>query len=172
MTSPTELEARFTQLLTIHGAALGRLAASYARGAEERKDLFQDIALAIWLALPQFRGDCSERTFLFRVAHNRGITHISKRRLPIVEAAEQTDVADARPSPEQALSTQQQANRLAAAVDRLPMEYRQVMTLALEGLPYREIADVVGISEGNVGVRLTRARQMLRQWLEDSHGRS
>jgi RNA polymerase sigma-70 factor (ECF subfamily) len=50
-------------------------------------------------------------------------------------------------------------------VQRLPLGYRQVVTLTLEGLAYGEIADVLGITESNVGARLTRARQMLRRWL-------
>jgi RNA polymerase sigma factor (sigma-70 family) len=53
-----------------------------------------------------------------------------------------------------------------AAVQRLSVGYRQVVTLSLEGLSYAEIADVLGISESNVGARLTRARQLLRQILE------
>jgi RNA polymerase sigma-70 factor (ECF subfamily) len=50
-------------------------------------------------------------------------------------------------------------------VQRLPLNHRQVVTLLLEGLSYAEIADVLGITETNVGARLTRARQMLRQLL-------
>ena len=67
-----ELEQRFDALLEAHGPSLARLAASYARRASEHDDLFQEIAFAIWRALPGFRGECSERTFVFRIAHNRG----------------------------------------------------------------------------------------------------
>jgi len=53
------------------------------------------------------------------------------------------------------------------AVRRLPLIYREVITLTLEGLPYKDIAQVLGIGESNVGVRSNRARQMLRTLLED-----
>ena len=74
-----ELAQRFDELLLAYGPSLARLAASYARGASEHDDLFQEIALAIWRALPSFRGDCSERTFVFRIAHNRGISCLARR---------------------------------------------------------------------------------------------
>ena len=63
--SRAELEQWFDTVLAAHGPALGRLASSYTRTTGEREDLLQEIALAIWTALPRFRGECSERTFLF-----------------------------------------------------------------------------------------------------------
>jgi RNA polymerase sigma-70 factor (ECF subfamily) len=161
-------DERLDAILDAHGAALGRLAASYARDRAERDDLFQEIVMAIWKALPRFRGECSERTFIFRIAHNRGIAHIVKRRVWTESATDGLDVLDVEspgPDPEQALSRAQEGRRLIDAVQRLPLGYRQVVTLTLEGLGYGEIADVLGITESNVGARLTRARQMLRQWL-------
>jgi RNA polymerase sigma-70 factor, ECF subfamily len=160
-----DLERRFTALLDAHGPSLARLAGSYTRDQGERDDLFQEIALAIWRALPSFRGDCSERTFVFRVAHNRGLSFLSRRRPDVTDFDEGLDPPAAMPDPEQVLSTEQQTRRLAEAVQRLPVGYRQVVTLTLEGLSYRETADVLGISESNVGARLTRARQILRQLL-------
>jgi RNA polymerase sigma-70 factor (ECF subfamily) len=162
-----ELEQRFDAMLAAHGPSLARLAASYARGGSERDDLFQEIALAIWRALPGFRGECSERTFVFRIAHNRGISYLARRRTPAAGVDEERELPDRRPNPEQALSADEESKRLARAVQRLPIVHRQVVTLALEGLSYAEIADVLGISESNVGARLTRARHMLRELLRN-----
>jgi RNA polymerase sigma factor (sigma-70 family) len=162
---PADLEQRFAALMNAEGAALTRLAASYARGSDDRDDLFQDIAVAIWQALPRFRGECSERTFLFRIAHNRGIAHIARRRPLMIESGEDLELRDDRPDPEQSLSAEQQRQRLLNAVLKLPVGYRQVVTLALEGMSYQEIGDILGIAESNAGARLTRARQMLRRSL-------
>jgi len=63
------------------------------------------------------------------------------------------------------LARDQQEARLFEAIHRLPLDYRQVMTLTLEGMSYSEIAEVLGIGESNVGARLSRARQMLRDLL-------
>lgn len=166
--SRAALELWFDALLTAHGQSLGRLASSYTRGSGEREDLLQEIALAIWRALPRFRRECSERTFLFRIAHNRAIAHLARRRPPLVEADEGLDVEDATGDPERALSDEQQGRRLLGAIHRLPLPHAQVVTLTLEGLSYAEIAEVLGITETNVGARLTRAREMLRKLLRSS----
>jgi len=153
------------------GAALRRLAASYARATGDREDLFQEIAAAIWQALPRFRGECSERTFVFRIAHNRGIAHTVRRRLTTVGSTEAPELRDEKPDPEQQLSVDQQSRRLFDTILGLPVAYRQVVTLSLEGMSYDEIGQVLGISEGNVGARLTRARELLRARLKGTtHG--
>jgi RNA polymerase sigma factor (sigma-70 family) len=164
--SKTEREEWFNRLVRVHGAALSRLAGSYTRSARDAEDLGQDIWLAIWSALPQFRGESSERTFLFRIAHNRGLAHMARRRLPLVEPEAPVEPLDSRPNPEVALAETEREGRLLAAVRQLPLAYRQVVTLALEGLSYEDMATVLGLTESNVGVRLTRARQLLRRELQ------
>jgi len=159
------LEHEFDRLLAANGPALARLAASYTNTPSDRDDLLQEIALAVWQALRAFRGECSPRTFLFRIAHNRAIAHLSRTqaRFP---AAEVDDVHDPAPDPESGLAREQAAERLRRAIHRLPLVYRQAIMLALEDMGYAEIAEVLGISESNVGARLTRARQQLRESLE------
>jgi len=169
--SRADLERWFDALLAAHGQALSRLASSYVRGSGEREDLLQEIALAIWRALPRFRGESSERTFLFRIAHNRAITHLGRRRLSTSDADEHFEIEDATPNPERKLSAQQEGQRLLSAIHHLPIAYAQVVTLTLEGMSYAEIAEVLGISETNVGARLTRSREMLRKLLRSPDGR-
>jgi RNA polymerase sigma factor (sigma-70 family) len=159
-------EQRFDRLLAANGPALARLAASYTNTLADRDDLLQEIAIAVWQALGRFRGECSERTFLFRIAHNRGIAWLARRRSSFVEAGQEIDAPDPAPDPEAGLAQSQTADRLRRAIHRLPLAYRQVIVLTLEGSGYGEIAEVLGISETNVGARLTRARQMLRESLE------
>ena len=123
--------------------------------------------MALWRALPSFRGECSERTFVFRIAHNRCVTHISKRRANVSLDEAAIDVEDPTANAEAALAEEQERQRLLAAIRELPAIHREVLVLALEGMGYREIADVVGIGESNVGVRLNRARERLKKSLED-----
>jgi RNA polymerase sigma factor (sigma-70 family) len=159
-----ELERHFDRLLAENGAALARLAASYTNTTADRDDLVQEIALCIWRALPHFRHECSERTFLFRIAHNRAVTHVTRRRPQATVDA--VDLPDPALNPEAGLAREQQGERLKKAVRALPLLYRQVVTLMLEGMEYGEMAEVLGISESNVGARLSRARQMLRESME------
>jgi RNA polymerase sigma-70 factor (ECF subfamily) len=165
-TAREELERRFDRLLAENGAALARLAASYSNSPADRDDLLQETALAIWRALPHFRGECSERTFTFRIAHNRAVTYLMRRRAQRDQEAAAVEVADTAPNPEAGVARDQQGARLRRAVHGLPLLYRQAVTLALEGMEYDEIAQVLGISESNVGARLSRARRMLREAME------
>jgi RNA polymerase sigma-70 factor (ECF subfamily) len=75
------------------------------------------------------------------------------------------DVGDSRPTAESAAIRNDDHVALLAAIRRLPIPYRQVITMTLDELPQAEIAAVVGISENNVAVRLNRARKLLRQEL-------
>lgn len=160
-----ELEQRFSRLLTDNRAALNRLAASYSN-SQDREDLLQEITIALWRALPAFRGECSERTFLFRIAHNRCVTHISRKHASVSLDEVEIEPEDPSLPMDTRMSQAQERERLLRAVRTLPMIYREVIVLMLEGLDYREIAEVVGISESNVGVRLNRARQQLKALLE------
>ncbi len=162
----TTLERHFDRLVAANGPALTRLAASYTNTPSDRDDLLQEVAMALWQALPRFRGECSERTFLFRIAHNRAIAYLARSRSHPV-AGEEIEVHDSAPDPEAGLAQEQRVERLRRAIRQLPLVYRQVITLSLEGLGYGEIAEVLGISESNVGVRLSRARQILRESLEN-----
>lgn len=156
-------EARFRSLLEQYSAPIARLAAAYEPNRADREDLVQDVWLALWRALPAFRGECSERTFIYRIAHNRAIAHAGRRRSAVADLEEAADLPHPSPTSEQVLDMAQQRARLLAAIQRLPILQREVVTLSLEDLSHAEIADVLGISENNVAVRLTRARAELIQ---------
>jgi RNA polymerase sigma-70 factor (ECF subfamily) len=153
---------RLHRLLHEHGPALNRLAAGYEWDPVERQDLLQEIALAIWRALPAFRGDSSERTFVFRIAHNRGLTHRWQRRRHATDLAAADQIPDHQSGPEAALAAQDRQERLAAAIRRLPDAQRAAVLLLLEGLSQREVGEVLGVDENAVAARLSRARKHLR----------
>jgi RNA polymerase sigma factor (sigma-70 family) len=159
------LEAQFDRILAEHGPAISRLAFSYEQVAGIREELVQEIALAIWQALPHFRGECSERTFAFRIAHNRGLSHVWRRR-PAQKAIDELEEAeqpiDPRPHPEAQVAQVHERARLRTAIQALPVTHRQMIVLMLEDLSHAEIAEVLGISENNVAVRLSRARTALK----------
>jgi RNA polymerase sigma-70 factor (ECF subfamily) len=164
------LEDRFGRIIREYGPALSRLAFGYEKVASVREELTQEIALAIWQALPHFRGDCSERTFIYRIAHNRGLTHACKRQpahQPLDELPQPLEPVDPRPHPEEQAVKTHQRDRLRSAIQRLPLAYRQVVMLMLEELSHAEIAEVLGITESNVAVRLNRARKTLKEALEE-----
>jgi RNA polymerase sigma factor (sigma-70 family) len=164
---PSALAVQYDRVLAAHGPALARLTASFEALPAAREDLFQEILFAIWKALPGFRGECSEKTFAFRVAHNRCLTHVWRRGKSPETGAEMPEVRDPRKNPEILAIEKSRRENLLAAIRTLPVNYRQVITLALEDLAPAEIAAVLGLTENNVAVRLNRARQALRNILEE-----
>jgi RNA polymerase sigma factor (sigma-70 family) len=161
---------RFDALLAEHGPALWRVIASYAPPGAERDDLAQEVMLGVWQALPRFRGEGSLRSFLLRIAHNRGLSHAWRRARRPPLGPEALDVPDPAPGADERVAAGQRAERFLRHLRTLPLGQRQVLALALEGLPHAEIAAIVGVSVENVAVRLGRAREALRRslsWEED-----
>lgn len=157
-------DAAFDRIVRTHGEALSRFAWGYVESAADHDDLMQDVLIAIWQALPRFRGASSERTFVFRIAHNRGCSFVGGRREhdPLPTDA---PIADPHPSPDEALDEARRREQLARAVRRLPDTQRQAVLLRLEGFSLSEIAALQATSEANVSVRLTRGRDRLRELL-------
>jgi RNA polymerase sigma factor (sigma-70 family) len=177
MADTTRREALFAEILRAEGAALRRTASLYERDPARAEDLYQEICLALWRGLPSFRGEAAPRTFAFRIAHNRGLSHAARaaqkrQRGSIADLDLAAEVADPAPSPEATVGASERSVRLRRAVAALPLGLRQVMTLTLEGLSPGEIAAVLGITENNVNVRANRARERLRAALgADGGGR-
>ncbi|GAA0358641.1 hypothetical protein GCM10009092_23560 [Bowmanella denitrificans] len=145
---------------------LSRVAASYEVNSELRKELLQEIFLAVWQAMASFRGQSSEKTYILRIAHNRSVSHVaSQMRHKGRDDLCVQSIADEGPGPETGLLKMTQQQALLAAVQKLPLQSRQVVTLFMEGLSYQDIAEVCGISSANAGMILNRARQTLSREL-------
>ncbi|HEY0136154.1 MAG TPA: sigma-70 family RNA polymerase sigma factor, partial [Nannocystis sp.] len=156
--------ARWAGTLADHGRGISRMAGSYTRGAAEREDLEQDIALALWQALPTFRGESSLKTFAYRVARYCCFRHV-RRRKDLEDATDPATVADPGACIESAILRADQRARIEQALTDLPDTLESVLTLHLTGRSYAQIAETLGISERNVSVRLSRARAHLRRQL-------
>lgn len=166
-----DLEARFSALLDACGPAIYRAVRSYAPPGADREDLTQEVSLAIWRALPGFRGECADRTFALRIAHLRGLSFAARRRLRAREGPGDDGAVEAAPDraalPDARAEGREDVERLFAALRKLPIPSRQALALALEGLEHREIGDIIGTSTENVAVRLSRARAALRLALSE-----
>ncbi len=160
-------------IITAFGPALARVAASYEADLGLREDLTQDILISIHRELPNLRDETRLAPFVFRIAHNRGVSHVVRERtarsglvalMPEYQIDTLTDQGD---TPEQTYVAWQRAERLTAAVHRLALPYRQVMTLVLEDLSHAQIAEALGLTVSNVAVRVNRAKAMLKELLSD-----
>lgn len=129
--------------------------------------------MALWTALPRFRGESSERTWLYRVAHNTALSYTAsrRRRTSREQPGERTQEPASPASQERDAIHQQRRNLLWAAVQALPVGERQIVVLHLEGLPAAEIEAITGVSAGAVATRLTRFRHRLATQLRGTHTR-
>jgi len=165
-----EREALFDSWTREHGAILERAARVFA-GSADRDDLLQELLLAVWRAIPAFRHGSKVSTFLYRVAHNAALTWIRARRSrPDLTSEPLPDIVDARSTPpsDDASDGPGRLIRLYAAIQTLPELDRSLVLLSLDGVSYAEIAALHGLSESNVGARLTRARKALARTLQPS----
>lgn len=165
-------QAIFTQWMTEHEKLLRHIITGFEAKPAIQDELFQEIALNIWRALPKFRQDSAVKTFVARIAHNVLATHVAKAIKTVKADHDISQVPidaekdDSQPTPFQSLDQKQRQQRLASAIRQLSLEQQQVITLALEGMSYQEIAEVLSITTNLVGVRLQRAKAMLTQLLE------
>lgn len=155
----------FEQLLGAHGPLIARIAASYEADRELARDLTQEILLAVWRALPSFRAQSSWRTFIARIAHNRGVTHVARAANTPIAVEVPPELPCPLPHPETLLVEHDQRLRVLTAVQQLPLAYRQVATLTLEGFTPAEVAETLGLTVNAVAIRSTRARALLRSAL-------
>lgn len=146
------------------GRALERLARGTEADPEIRRDLLQDIHLALWRSFALFDGRCSLRTWVYRVAHNAAASHVLQRRRVKPEA--QTDLealeqqADATDIEAEA-GSRQVLERLTQIIRRLKPPDAQVMLLYLEDLDAAAIAEITGLSAGSVATRVHRIKAYL-----------
>ncbi len=165
-TTPQGIDEGFVALINRHRPMLERVCRIYADGSEERKDLFQEVVYQLWRSYPAFRGEASVRTWMYRVALNTAITAFRQH----AARPEHVELEEELPP-----GSKQGGKVETAEKGRVEMLYRGIrslnkvdralVTLYLEGFEYREIAETLGLTETNVGVKLNRIKTKLQEWV-------
>ncbi len=156
-------------LVVDHGEAVYRLALSVVRDAALAEDVAQDTLLKAWLALPTFRGEASVRSWIMRIAHNTAISTLRTRRALVMDP---NDLPERTTPAERGVDRRVESgvvlDDFVAALDQLDELSRSIVVLReLEGLPYDEIARILGVPLPTVKTRLFRARRLLAAVLKD-----
>lgn len=158
-------DAAFADWLGPHLAALRRISRAFAPPADQH-DLLQELMVAVWRAWPRFEDRSAATTFVYRVAHNAALTwkrgETRRRRRRDAVEAELSLRPDTGDPTETAL-----LERLYRGIRTLPPVDRSLILLSLDGVAYGEIARLHGLSETNVGARLTRIRARLSTLVKD-----
>lgn len=162
----------FAETIAEFQPLLARVVSSYEYNTALQQELMQEIALCVWQALPRFNAQSSLKTYVLKIAHNRAVTHVATQQRHYSSLSSQDDDMDAleainSKSPEALSSQQQQLSQLLAAIRSLPVQYKQVVTLSLEGLSYQEISEVTGMNVNQIGVTLNRAKKQLNKAVQD-----
>lgn len=161
-------EHLFREWLAQHKGLMFRVVLAYTFTPEDADDLFQEVLLQVWRSVPSFRGESKSSTWVYKVALNTALAwnrKESKRRRtrgPLVEAGEvTTDPTNER---------NERVDRLYDVIRELPKADKSLILLHLDGLSYRQMAEILGITETNVGARLTRLRKRVAEAMEAERG--
>ncbi len=160
-----EQQQRFADWTREHSAILYRVVNGFAAGAD-RHDLLQEVLLAVWKSIPAFRGEAKPTTFLYRVCHNAALLWVrsEKNYRRRIEQAGASATGESS-ADSNSLADERLAN-LYSAIRLLKPTERSLILLSLDGLSYREMAEVLGLSESNVGVKINRIKNQLTQTLK------
>ena len=162
-------EAIFRRWLDEHLGLMLKVVRGCTAQPEDQDDLFQEVLLALWSSLPAFRGESKETTWIYRVAFNTALAwrRGERRRRLKHETFLKFDVSPReQPSHTDALPEQEIITQLYAAIRQLPKVDASLALMHLDGLSYQEMADVLGISENHIGVKLHRIRKHLAAQLK------
>ena len=152
-----ERERLFMDLFRQNKSRVQRLCFAYLNSNSDIDDLFQEIMTNLWNALPTFRGDSHPNTWLYRIAVNTALLYRRKRR----PSEPLPEITDPCPSTHQHLEDAERLAALRRTIASLPDQDRLIITLLLESLSYREIAEVTGLTVNHVGVKISRIKQAL-----------
>lgn len=156
-------EARFREWLERFQPLLYKVVHSFAHSQQEERELFQDILVELWKSAPRFHGHSSASTWVYRVAFNTGMawrrseTRRTTRHLPHFEW-------DTLPAP--APGRTGLIEELYAAIRQLSKAEAALVMMNLDGLSYREMAEITGLTETHIGAKLTRARARLGELMK------
>lgn len=156
-----------------YGAALERLARAYEADADVRRDLLQDIHVALWRSFEGFSGRCSVRTWIYRVAHNVAATHVlrQRRRSHALVGLQELENLPDETGGQQAADRSHALDRLLQLIERLNPVDRQVILAYLEGFDAASIGEITGLSAGNVATKIHRIKNLLaRRFRQEALG--
>lgn len=163
-----ELEKAFLTGLEQNKHKLLRVCSVYAQDHEDKKDLFQEVLVNIWKSMPSFEGKCSLNTWMYRVTLNvclRSQTKLSKKKKRFINMDSIT--LSQYGGSTQEIEESPQLIYLRNCIKKMNEADKAIIALYLEELPYREIADVTGLTENHVAVKVKRIKQKLLNCIKE-----
>lgn len=163
-------EEKFNEIVSESSDSIRRICRYYNSNAEEQKDMYQEVLVNIWKSLDSFRGDSAISTWVYRVAVNTALTFTGKayRHMKLMvngETANLNSILDEENLKEK-LEQEKQLERLQTELNQLSVIDKALISLMLEGLSMKEIAEIIGVTEPNVKVKIHRVKAQLKEKLK------
>ena len=160
----TPKEREFSKLIDDNQGLIIKVSRLYTNTLEDEEDLFQEIVLQLWRSYDTFKGQSKISTWMYRVALNTAITIFRKKK----KSPETDELQDFHQKKllEDDDEKQQQISALYRNIKLLPKVERAIVTMYLDDLPYRDIAENLGISEVNARVKMNRLKKVLKELME------
>jgi RNA polymerase sigma-70 factor (ECF subfamily) len=155
-------QPEFVELIREHNGLIQKVCNLYAVTLQDRQDLYQEIIIQLWRALPKFRGDAKLSTWMYRVALNTAISDYRKQQRTVAIAEFdfiQREVADNTGNGDK----EEKLKLLYGAIRHLPEIEKAIVMLYLEDKSYEEMEDILGINQNNLRVKMNRVKEKLRQ---------
>ena len=163
-------EKIFKQWLGEYKKLIFKVVQAYADLPQDKDDLFQEILLQIWSSIPSFQGNAKETTWIYRVALNTALiwkrTEKRKRKWSRTELWDTQEIPQVKGECDELSQNKHVLDQVYNSIRQLPKSESSILLLYLDALSYDEMADILGISKNNVGVRLNRAKKKLAQLLK------
>lgn len=160
----TAKEREFSKLIDDNQGLIIKVSRLYTNTLEDEEDLFQEIVLQLWRSYDTFKGQSKISTWMYRVALNTAIT-IFRKKKKSPETDELLDFHQGKVSEEDD-EKHTQISALYRNIKLLPKVERAIVTMYLDDLPYRDIAENLGISEVNARVKMNRLKKVLKELME------
>jgi len=162
-------EKKFISLINEHQGLIHKVCIMYEGDREVRNDLFQEIVLQLWKSFPTFRGESKITTWMYRIALNTAISGYRKQTRHV--ATEDLHEGHLNISDQHSGEDgEENARKLQWAIRQLSEIERAMVMMALEEIPYEEVAETIGITQNNVRVRMNRIREKLRKLMTVQDG--
>jgi RNA polymerase sigma-70 factor (ECF subfamily) len=161
-------EKDFIDLVNQHQGLIHKVCLMYEADREARNDLFQEVVLQLWKSFHTFRGEAKITTWMYRIALNTAISGLRKKK----RSVETEDIHDGHLNltDGDGGDPEEQFKRLQGAILQLSEIDRAMIMMALDEVPYEEIAETIGITQNNVRVRMNRIRERLRKLMIADYG--
>ena len=155
-----ELEREFLDMIAAQKRIIYKVCYIYAKDQDDLNDLFQEVVLNLWKSFPNYRGDSTVTTWVYRIAMNTCITFLRRSNTRLQTIPMTADMASLVADEEGRTGQLQELYRL---INKLGKLERALILLWLEERSYQEMADILGISKANVAVKLLRTKEKLKK---------